>query len=253
MAYIGEAASDYQCDLQISHYSPATRDELHDFFRKVRADGLIFIGPGLLHPHLEEASKTRSDFVVWGAKLDDQHYPLLGSDNVLGGFKAANHLKQIGRKHIHFLGDTTGPEMRLRFEGFASATGHEPSSNLPLLHSCDLDIASAIAMSQHLIEEGVEIDGIVAVNDVVALGAVIGLQRRGIRVPDDVAVVGYDDIELCRYAHPTLSSVSQNAPIAGKTLVSKLFADSKRRLLSELLTTDLVVRESSSFLNPSAM
>jgi DNA-binding LacI/PurR family transcriptional regulator len=245
LAYLGEAASDIKCDLRISHTSPVDGDELNGLLDHTRADGIVFIGQGLLHPLFNEMAETRNDFIVWGAKMDDQRYPTIGSDNFLGGWKAARHLLQSGRKNLHFFGDITGPEMRHRYAGFCSALGLEVEAESSLVR-CNLDVESAAASLQQLVLSKTAIDGIVAVNDVVAVGLLKCLHVLKRRVPDEIAVVGYDDVEFCHYTQPSLSSISQNVSRAGKLVISNLFMDKKRPLLQQVLTTDLIVRDSSS-------
>ena len=96
-----------------------------------------------------------------------------------------------------------------------------------------------------LIKNGVEFDGIIAASDVIALGAIRALQHAGKRVPEDVAVVGYDNISFSRYANPALTTVDQDMQAAGRMMLSKLldFRGPQARR-SERLATDLIVRES---------
>jgi DNA-binding LacI/PurR family transcriptional regulator len=98
----------------------------------------------------------------------------------------------------------------------------------------------------------VDFDGIVGVNDVVALGAIQGLRRHGINVPEDVSVVGYDNVEFSKYTQPQLTTISQDSERGGQWIVSKLIDRRSQSFVSEVLPSDLIVRESCGTVNVSA-
>lgn len=246
LGQIGEAAAEKQFDLQISYSSPSNRDELYTFLDRIHADGLIFLGQGLLHDYLNEVADHREDFIVWGAKLSDQRYRTVGSDNWEGGWKAARHLLQIGRQNIVFFGDVIGPEMRQRYEGFCAALDFDAKRGDGFFQ-CDLDMASATNAVQHLLNSGRSVDAIVAVNDVVAAGLINGLTILGRKIPADVAIVGYDDVEFCKYLTPSLSSISQGIARAGRVITSSLLENSHLQGKAHTFATDLIVRASSGF------
>src|SRR3546814_17967945 len=86
-----------------------------------RATGVIFIGQSSLHHAFNALAKRDNRFVVWGAGFPDAEYCSVGSDNFLGGKRAAAHLARLGRKRIVFLGDTEAPEAEQRFRGYREA------------------------------------------------------------------------------------------------------------------------------------
>lgn len=245
IAHIGESARERHCDLQISYASPENDREFEHIVNGIRADGLVFIGQGMIHESLQKLAEKRDDFIVWGSQIDGQNYCTIGSDNLVGGRRATRHLLQSGRKKIVFMGDISGPEMRNRYNGYALA--HE-EAGMELTQErflpSHLDIGSAASGVQALKSNGVDFDAIVAVNDVVALGAIKGLRQMGLRVPEDVAVVGYDNLDFGQYSHPALTSISQNIARGGRMIVSKLFNGGLNNMLSEKMPTDLIVRDS---------
>jgi DNA-binding LacI/PurR family transcriptional regulator len=107
------------------------------------------------------------------------------------------------------------------------------------------EVEFAEAAIDALIARRVDFDGIVAASDMIAMGAIRSLLRAGRRVPDDVSVVGYDDVQFARYSHPALTTIAQDTAKAGRLLVSKLLsAGGDEDIRSERIPTDLIVRES---------
>src|SRR5262249_38948985 len=112
-----------------------------------------------------------------------------------------------------------------------------------LIGRVEFESESAEAAIEGLLRRKVPFDGIVAASDLIALGGIRALSRAGRAVPHDVSVVGYDNMLLSRLSTPTLSTVQQDIPKAGRLLVAKLLEwDGHPR--SEMLSTELIIRES---------
>lgn len=243
---IGDAARERGCDFLVSHLAPSTGDELTHLLESSRADGIVFLGQSHLHDQLNAMVDRDPRFVVWGASLPGQRYCAVGSDNLRGGQRATAHLARLGRKRIAFLGDIDAPETEQRLRGYRDALD---KAGLPfdeaLIQPAHFDMDSAAGALDILMSRRVDFDGIVAASDMIALGAIRALVQRGVRVPEDVSVVGYDDVPIARYNHPALTTVRQDVAKAGVLLISKLITLSGGgRAVSERLPTELIVRES---------
>jgi DNA-binding LacI/PurR family transcriptional regulator len=243
LASIGEAARDRGCDFTVSHTSPASYDDLLTVTTTSRADGVIFLGQSNLHEAFNELAAADARFAVWGAQLPGQRYCSIGSDNLLGGRRATAHLARLGRKRIVFLGETE-PEALQRRAGYLEALKESGLEADPaLICPVDFELESAEAAVNTLVRRKVAFDAIFASSDLIALGAIRALRRAGMRVPEDVSVVGYDDMLLSRLSTPALSTVKQDTYKAGRLLVARVLdADGDHR--PERLATDLIVRES---------
>ncbi|QPQ56155.1 substrate-binding domain-containing protein [Allosphingosinicella flava] len=241
-----DAARERGCDLVVSHFAPTSYDDLLAAMTTSRADGVIFLGQSGLHPAFNRLSETEGRFAVWGAQLPDQTYCSIGSDNLLGGRRATLHLARLGRKRIVYLGDTEAPEVKQRLRGYFEAleqSGLDPDPNL--LVSAHFTVESGEAAMDAIIARGVDVDGVVAASDLIALGAIRSLLHHGLRVPEDVSVVGYDDVPFARYSRPALTTIMQDTARAGRLLVSKLLdTGGSGDMRSERMPTDLIVRES---------
>ena len=245
-AAVAGAARERGGDLVMSHFMPTGYQDLSAAMRTSRADGIIFLGQSSLHSDFNRLARTETRFALWGAQLPDQTYCSIGSDNVAGGRRATLHLARMGRKRIVYLGENEAPEVAQRMAGYRDALAQ---SALPIDHELMVPafftVESGEASVDALLARGVAFDGIVAASDLIALGAIRSLLHHGVRVPEDVSVVGYDDVPFAQYSRPALTTVRQDTARAGRMLVSKLLdtgADSEMR--SERLPTDLIVRES---------
>ena len=213
-----------------------------------RSDGVIVIGQSTEHRALEAAAKRYRPLVVWGGHLPNQHYCSVGTDNAGGARMAVEHLLKTGRRRIVFLGDPAAPEMRQRYEGYEQALAAGPRG-----------VAAARCIEAHLtpdaayesmraaIRGGAKFDAVFAATDVIAFSAMRALAASGLKVPDDVAIVGFDDIALASHVTPSLSTVRQDLQRGAKLLVELLF----RRMEGEdtpsaTMPAELVIRESSA-------
>jgi DNA-binding LacI/PurR family transcriptional regulator len=246
LAGIGDAARGRGCDLLVSHFAPASYEDLAAAMTTSRADGVIFLGQGALHAAFNRLAETDGRFAVWGAELPGQAYCSVGSDNLAGGRRATLHLVRLGRRRILYLGDTESPEVRLRLSGYQEALERSGIAFDPeLVVPAKFTVETAEATIDALAARGTRFDGIVAASDVIALGAMRALSRAGRKVPDDVSVIGYDDVPFARLSRPALTTIAQDTAHAGRLLVSKLLnAAGEGEMRSERLPTDLIVRES---------
>lgn len=246
LAGISDAARDRGCDLLVSHFAPTSFDDLSAAMTTSRADGVIFLGQSSLHHALNRLAESEPRFVVWGAQLADQNYCSVGSDNLAGGRRATLHLARLGRKRIAYLGDTESPEVSQRVRGHLDALeqaglAHDPALMVP----AHFTVESAAASVDALLGRGVGFDAIAAASDLIAIGAIRSLLRAGRRVPEDVSVVGYDDVPFARYNRPAVTTIQQDTARAARLLVSKLLdAGGEGQIRSERVPTDLIVRES---------
>ena len=243
---IGDALKERGCDLLISHLTPTDLRNVAGLIGSGRTDALIFLGQSTLHSQLNELSFSGTPFVVWGAQLPGQLYCSVGSDNHEGGHRATRHLLRLGRKRIAFVGDTVAPEVQLRFEGYQAALEEAGIEFDPqLVRPAHFFPESAMEAIEVLLERDIEIDGIVAASDMIAMGAVRGLITNNIKVPEQVSVIGYDDIHVAAYSSPSLTTIRQDVAKAGRLLVGKALRMMEGEAArSAVLPAELIVRES---------
>ncbi len=212
-----------------------------------QAIGTILLGQEHNHRRINEMAVRASPLVVWGARLPDQVYRTVGSDNRMGGRQAAEHLLDAGAARIAFLGNKRLPEVGHRFEGYRDA--HRDRGRMPeaaLYRPVPFVAAAVQAEIGRMLDDGLRFDAVQACSDRIAMAAMSALRARGLRVPQDVQVVGFDDIDGSAHAHPPLTTVRQSVDIAGQTLVSLLLAGLRGEAVeSVVMPTTLVLREST--------
>ncbi len=228
-------------------------DDWHaDYEDSMKADGLILLGYGDYvdyRPKLEKLVAQGTHFVRWGAVLAGQPGVSIGCDNFAGGRMVAEHLVGRGRRRIAFLGYASShyPEFFERYRGCdallrEAGLSADPALQVDALSSEEEGYQAAKA----LLAREAAFDAVFAASDLIAIGAIRALNEHGLRVPEDIAVVGFDDIAMARFATPPLTTVIQDTGRAGELLVEtllRLVRDQPAE--SMMLPAKLVVRKSS--------
>lgn len=231
----------------LSRLSGKTEDQVLTQVATGQVCGLIVIGQYTWHAQLNQLVKQGTPVSVWGAALDDALYPVVGGDNEHGGYLATQHLIQQGCRRIAFLGDISNPEAWLRHQGYLRAyqdlgVTPDPAWTQPVLFG-EKQLNQVLTA---WLDQGQTLDGVFAISDVSAITVMGLLNARGMNVPRDIKVVGYDDIEMSSHVHPGLTTVRQPVELAGPALVEHLFQLLEGQAAQNtLLPATLVIRESS--------
>lgn len=227
-----------------------------DLLHLRQVDGLVISGPRADDAALEGLDGTDLPIVVQGW-LPGAGVPCVDVDNVVGARQAVEHLIALGHRRIGCI--THAPlaytAARERLAGYreALAAAHLPVS--PALEAeGDFDPPSGHRAMAQLLERGQPFTAVFAANDMVALGAIGALRLAGRRVPQDVSVVGFDDVPVAAFFDPALTTVRLPArelgAAAGRILLDRV-AD--RPVPSRtLLATELIVRASAGAPRPDA-
>jgi DNA-binding LacI/PurR family transcriptional regulator len=223
-----------------------------DYADAKKADGIILLGYGdylAYRDKLEKLVAQGTRFVRWGAVLPDQLDVSIGCDNFLGGHAVAEHLLAQGCRQIAFLGDASShyPEFLERYRGYSAAL-NEIDLNVDAALQVNAESAeqSGYSAMETLLARKVKFDAVFAASDLIAIGAMRALADRKIKVPEKVAVAGFDDIPMARFVNPPLTTVLQDTKLAGEALVDNLLRLIRRQPAeTTVLPVKLVVRTSS--------
>lgn len=229
--------------------NPALEAEALSQFYEREVDGLIFVD-------------SWSDPDMF---LGDDRYPpaifaqlrqavglsnCVGIDNFRGGYEAARHLLDLGyRKVAHITGPENWHSAQERILGYCKALEdyHLPFSP-SLIERGNWEVSGGVAATHALLDREPDVDAIFVSNDLMAAGCIQALAQRNLRVPGDIAVVGYDDRHLAQALLPPLTSyaisLNQIGQKAATLLIDRLLKDGIRQVPSMTIAGSLVVRTS---------
>jgi DNA-binding LacI/PurR family transcriptional regulator len=244
---LADALTSRGYDMLLTRVDEERIDDIEGLVSSGRTLGIVVIGQWLHHYALTALASRGVPIAVWGAALPGSNYFIVGSDNRLGGKLATQHLIDCGRKKIMFLGDTRLPEVALRFEGYRDALiANGGMVNPGLTAAIPFEALAARRALEDLFAHTTDFDALFACSDLMAMTANALLSARGVNVPEQVSVVGYDDLALASQVHPTLTSVRQPLADAAQALVdSVLQAREGKTPTMTVLKTALVEREST--------
>ncbi|MGA8114289.1 MAG: LacI family DNA-binding transcriptional regulator [Actinocatenispora sp.] len=204
----------------------AEREQLvADGFHARVIDGLIMVPHSL---SVDDLRRRQDDvpLVLLGERFG-HHADSIAIDSRTAATAATEHLIALGRTRIGMIGGgvpAADTIQRLRSEGYREAlqaAGLVPEPTLTGTTDRYTSAEGARAMTR-LLDDGAQVDAVFCHNDLLGLGVLRALAARGVRVPDDVAVIGVDDIEAARYVTPTLSSISPDKAYIARTAVRML-------------------------------
>ena len=207
------------------------------------ADGLILLGQGSHGEAVRVLQKAGLPLVVWGAPEAGADYIVVGSDNRAGGASVAARFLEQGRRKPVFLGDVDHAEVQERCAGFIDALGSAGAVHIIRPRAFTFE-AGFDSMSALLKKKGASFDFVFAASDLLAMGAIRALAEHQLRVPEDVAVIGYDDTPGAASFVPPLTSVHQYLRDGGVLLARKILGlIHGEAVASEMLPTMLVARQ----------
>lgn len=170
-------------------------------------------------------------------------------DNVAGARLATRHLLERGHRRIAFVnGPLTVSWCAERFDGVRAGLrefGLEPADALVQCEVRDLTVDEGIAAVDALVDAGTDVTAIICANDMLALGAVRALSRRDLEIPQDFALVGYDDVDFAAALAPPLTTVRQPSFDVGVAAAELLLTEDRVLGHHVVFEPELVVREST--------
>lgn len=240
-------------DMLVCQADDSRGDWAAEYLRSGRVDGFLVMVYEERERYMELLADLGAPFAVWGAGASGRGCSVSG-DNRCGGYLAGAHLASIGRSRLAFLGvpchDLDDDEAVERLAGFRDACADSGSSAVVAELPGDFSEESGYEETVRLIDaaagSGAPVDGLFAAGDLMAIGAMRALAERGLRVPEDVAVVGYDDLFVSAFTTPALTTVSQHIAESGRALARGLVAMIEGGTPSEtVIPVELVRRRSA--------
>ncbi|KQX05268.1 MULTISPECIES: LacI family DNA-binding transcriptional regulator [unclassified Leifsonia] len=225
-----------------------------DLFEEQRVHGILITPVGEDLARLGRVQANGTPAVLVDREADRAEFSSVSVDDVAGGYLAVRHLIEQGKRRIAFVGGPHGlRQVRDRLAGARKAVTETPGVQLELIDTDSLSVLQGRAAGEALrSREAVHRpDGVFAANDLLAMGVLQALHMLGdIRIPDDIALIGYDDIGFAAAAVVPLSSIRQPAALIGYTAVDLMLREAAGAAGFErehvVFQPELVVRQSTS-------
>ncbi len=216
-----------------------------------QVDGIVFISTNNSTEHLEKLTDSGIPMIVMDRDVDLTDTDVIMVDNYQGGYAATQYLIQLGHQRIACI---AGPSLLTpsadRVKGYRQAL---EDAGLPydesLVVSGDFQVDSGESAMRVLLEGKHRPTAVFACNDLMALGAMRAIREAGLSIPQDISVIGFDDIALSSYISPTLTTIAQPLKEMARASIEMLITriqgetvdlQAKRRVLP----TELIIRES---------
>jgi DNA-binding LacI/PurR family transcriptional regulator len=233
-------------ELMVIHVDPRDEGWVSQYLDSRKVDGFILMTSTRKMSHVDLLLRTGAPFIAWG--IENKRFCTVLGDNMKGGELAAKRFVETGRRRPACIygprDEIEAADRQTSFEGTMTAAGIAIDSRL--LRFGDYGEETGAKAAESLLASGIPFDSLFAASDLMAIGAIRVLRSRGIAIPKDVAVIGYDNLNLSSYITPALTTVSQSVPRAGKLLARDLITYLESGVVTATtVPVDLIIRESA--------
>lgn len=241
----------YSVVLCNSHENPDKELELIRLLREKRVDGMLIYPIQADHRYIDELRNSPIPFVFLNRHTDELECEYVINDNVYGAYSAMTHLIQKGHQRIIYIcAKPTASSGKERIAGCKKAF---LENGLPLILleilTCEEKIECCYNLVKQLRSENKKVDAIFVWDDRLAIGAIKAIFEAGKRIPQDIAIVGYDDIEISEFLFPPLTTVRHPSHEIGKTatriLIDRLESEDESELQRVVLKPELIIRQTT--------
>lgn len=236
---------DYHVFVADTNEDAAVEEELVHALAK-QVDGILLCSPRMSNSLIEQLSRE-VPLVVINRLVTG--LPAVVMDVGQGARRAVEHLVGLGHSDIALLGGPRGSWTNREIRRAATAAARAADANLVIIGPNPPTEDGGEAAAEHVLRSGTT--AVLAYNDLMAIGLLEGLDRHGARVPQEISVIGIDDIELSRRTRPKLTTVATPKAAAGRAAVDMLLqhrgnsVDDRRTTAQVTLQTELVIRDST--------
>lgn len=222
----GFHGTDYALLLTDTEANPLENVALVDYFRDGRIDGAISLDGSLSQEALDECKirGVANRLVFLCEWVEGEDFPAIVVDNANGGRLAARHLHAFGHRRIAYVegppGYVTTLLRKRGLEEECASLGVEP----PIIFPGDFSIESGLSAARSLLQTNPRPTAVFCSSDAAALGMIAGLREGGLNVPQDISVIGFDDIEMAAIYDPALTTIRQERRLLGRRAAEVLIA-----------------------------
>jgi len=241
----------YFLNLYSTHANPEKEHQVFDFLNMGIVDGVIVMAYHIDEGFINKIIDSKIPFVFIDYPYDGENIYSVVVDNEDGGFKATEYLISLGHREIAFIhGSKEAWDSEFRFRGYLKALEkYNIPFNEKLVLRGDFTREGGYKAVKSLLSTGEKFTAIFSANDHMALGAIKALKEEGLRVPEDVSVIGFDNIEASVLSNPPLTTIMQPiyqlGEVSAKILI-RLLSGEVLEQKKYFLKTQLIERRSCS-------
>jgi len=222
-----------------------------NIYKQKRVDGFVVLSPGTFHTNIiKDLNDLQAPFVATAKINGEKNMVSVDVDNYYGATLAMEHLISLGHRKIGFIGKPSLASSQERLRGYREAihkSGLFFDESMAIV-STTSSIKSGHEAMKRLISSHPNLTAVFAANDLMAIGAYKAVEESGRKIPDDISVVGFDDIPIIEYIKPSLTTIRQPAFEKGikATKILIQYLEKKQKPKSVTMDVELVVRESTA-------
>lgn len=250
------AAKGYTMILHYNEGNQQDNEAAIELIKEKRLKGLICLGGNYDNLHNEEMQNLKVPIVLASTSSEElSNYGLCSSvniDNIAAAFKAVNYICNLNHRVIGLITTGAGDKTvgKLRYEGYKRALEENHiEANEELVEIGGYTFSSGYDAMNRLLDKNLRITAVFITSDIMAIGACKAILNRGLRIPQDISVVGFDGIDYSLYFHPSITTIMQPIEIMGEksiNLLLDLINNNKKENEHIIFNTILEKRESCS-------
>lgn len=247
-----ETANSHHYEIFLANVDNDPRKEIRFIENFIRrgVDGLIIATSDCSSKQVDRIRETVAHVVIVDREIDGLDRDLVVVDNARCAYMAVNHLIDQGCRNIGLiLGPMETMTAQKRFEGARAALSKQGLFKEALVKSGAYAFESGFRIMQELLQGPQPVDAVMCANDLLAIGSMKAAQEEGVQVPDDISIVGIDDIMISRLVSPALTTVRQPTfdlgAIAARMVIERIQGSTKGGPRKIILSGELIVRGST--------
>ncbi|MBA5849985.1 LacI family DNA-binding transcriptional regulator [Clostridium sp. cel8] len=247
------AEKEYSMILHYNDKNPNDFETAVEFIKEKRLKGLICLG-GYFNNLSKKQLKDLNTPIVFTSidsikNIDNELFSSVTIENEKAAFDAVNYICSLGHKNIGVItsGEKGTSVGRLRLEGYKRALRENNIEyNEAFSEKGEYTFEAGFNAANKLLDKNLNITAIFASSDIMAIGASKAILKRGLRIPEDISIIGFDDIEYAKYFHPSITTIRQPVEDMGEKSVDILFNIIKGKSGNKhiVINTELIKRDS---------
>lgn len=240
----------YSVILGNSDYSPELESQLIKIFMEKRVEGIILTSSNIQNEYLQILKNSKIPFVLLYNTIFDKRINYVTINNYQAAYEIAEYLISLGHRRIGMIAGkfTKSDRSFARFQGFQACLNNKGISFRPeALIETELTFEGGKEGMARLLEITPPLTAVFCSNDFIAMGAMKTIREKGLKIPEDISIVGFDDIEMASYFYPELTTIHQPAyqmGFKGADLLLKIVSGESKVAQQIILDYKLIIRNS---------